>query len=242
MTDLTGIVVEPLTSIAARRLDQPWPWAEENRTLIEEHWAALTEANPAFYNGRVLIRRGQLLREAHLFLEYVETDYASFITFRDRGFPDPTSGNSFAMAALKCPDGAFLLGRMADHTANAGKVYFPAGTPDPDDVRPDGAVDLAGSVYRELKEETGLDTNDYEVTDRWTATFAGARTAVMREIRIPGEAAAVRRRILDFLATEERPELSDICIVRSRADIDTDAMPPFMQAFLLSAFEQGDQG
>ena len=242
MTDLAGIVVTPVASITARRLDQPWPWAAENRRLVEDHWARLTRANSALYNGRVLIRRGQTLTDGRLSLDYVETDYASFIAFRDHGFPDPTSGNGFAMAALRSSDGAFLLGRMADHTANPGKVYFPAGTPDPGDVLPDGTVDLAGSVLRELEEETGLAVQDLELTDHWTATFAGARTAMMREMRVPGEAEAVRAHVRAFLGSQERPELSDIVLVRGLADIDAATMPPFMQAFLRFALAGGDRG
>ena len=121
---------------------------------------------------------------------------------------------------------------MADHTANPGKVYFPAGTPDPDDVLADGTVDLAGSVLRELEEETGIRGDEVEATDRWIATFAGARTALMREVRAPLPADAIRARVRRFLARETRPELSDICLVRTLADIDAAAMPPFMQAYL----------
>jgi len=241
VTDLAGITVTPVKSITAHRLDQPWPWAEEHRRLIESHWAGLTRSNPALYNGRILVRRGQSLREGSLSLDYVETDYASFIAFRDHGFPDPTSGNGFAMAALRSADEVYLLGRMADHTANAGKVYFPSGTPDPGDVRSDGTVDLAGSVVRELEEETGLRSEDLELTDSWVATFAGARTAMMREVRVRAPADAVRERIREFLRREERPELDDIRIVRSTADIDPEAMPPFMQAYLRFALEAREQ-
>ena len=241
MSALDGIVVTPVKRIAARRIAEAWDWAEANRDRVAAHWAGLTRANPSLYNGRVLVRRRQELSGDSLSLDYVETDYASFIAFRDLGFPDPTTGNGFAMAALRAGDGAWLLGRMGGHTANAGKIYFPAGTPDPDDVLPDGTVDLAGSVMRELTEETGLAAEDVAITDRWTAVFAGARTAMMREVRAPGSAEAVRNRIRAFLAGEQTPELADICIVRTPDDIDPEAMPPFMQAFLRFSFTGEDE-
>jgi 8-oxo-dGTP pyrophosphatase MutT (NUDIX family) len=234
-----GIVVTPIAGVAARRLEAPWPWAEANRARIDAHWAGLTRANPALFNGRVLVRRRQEIAAGRLALDYVEADYASFIAFRDFGFPDPSTGNGFALAALRAEDGGWLLGRMGGHTANPGKIYFPAGTPDPDDVLADGTVDLAGSVMRELAEETGLTAADVAFTDTWTAVFAGARTALMRDVRVPGPADAVRARIRAFLAREARPELADIVIVRSPADLDEGAMPPFMQAFLRSRFEEG---
>lgn len=232
MSGLDGIAVTPIAGVEARLMPEEWPWARRNRDLIDAHWDRLRRDNPAYYNGRVLVRRQQTLREGRLALAYVETDYASFLTFRDRGFPDPTAGNAFAMAALRTADHAFLLGRMADHTANAGKIYFPAGTPEPKDVRADGTVDLAGSVLRELTEETGLTAAQVELTDRWVAVFAGARTALMQEVRVPKPAEAARAEILAFIAREAEPELCDIRIVRRPDDLDPDAMPPFMQAYL----------
>jgi hypothetical protein len=63
-------------------------------------------------------------------------------------------------------------------------------------------------------------------TDRWVAVFAGARTALMREVGVPREAEAARADILAFLASDPKPELCDIFIVRNPDDIDISAMPP----------------
>ncbi len=68
------------------------------------------------------------------------------------------------MAALRSADGAFLLGEMAPHTANAGQIYFAAGTPDLSDVF-DGRVDLTASVKRELREETGMAADETKFDD-----------------------------------------------------------------------------
>ena len=102
---------------------------------------------------------------------YFEADFADFIAWRDFGFPGEPIENCFAMAALRSADGAFLLGEMAPHTANAGKIYFPAGTPDPNDVF-DGRVDLDASARRELMEETGVSADEAAVQGGWTVVFA----------------------------------------------------------------------
>lgn len=238
MSTAEGIGVLPLSGLEARLVADDWAWARDNRALIAAHWTELRAKNPALFDGRVLVRRRQELRDGHLVLDYVETSFAAFIAFRDHGFPDPSAGNGFALAALRTQDGAFLLGRMAEHTANGGKVYFPAGTPDPSDVLLDGTVDLAGSVTRELAEETGLRADEVVASNRWTAVFAGARTALMRDVLVPEPADVARDNIRAFLARDPRAELADIHIVRGENDIDPEAMPPFMQAFLRAAFRQ----
>ena len=144
--------------------------------------------------------------------------------------------NCFAAGALRAADGAFVLGRMAKHTANAGKIYFPAGTPDPGDVRTGGAVDLSGSVLRELTEETGLLADDVAPGPRWHAVLAGARIGLMRPLRLREDAESLAARIRAFIAGEKQPELEDVVIVRNPADLVPE-IPDFVRAYLESEWK-----
>jgi 8-oxo-dGTP pyrophosphatase MutT (NUDIX family) len=123
---------------------------------------------------------------------------------------------------------------MGPHTANSGRIYFPCGTPDPDDIV-GSRVDLDFSVRRELKEETGLDVAEFTAEPGWTTVFDLPLIAHIKVLHSRESVEALRARVLDHLAREWQPELADIRIVRGPADFDP-AMPRFVTAFLARQF------
>src|ERR1700722_7892200 len=211
---------------------QPWPWpfAAERRADIDAHFALQQRQKPQLWNGQVLLARHPVFADGRLSARYFETDFASFLAWRDWGFPDAGVCNGFGMGALRSSDGAFVLGEMGPHTANAGRIYFPAGTPDLDDIR-DGAVDIPGSVAREMEEETGLKPADYRAGADWDCIVSSGSIAMIRllDVDMPGE--ALRARIEANLARQHQPELTAIHLVRETRDL-TPAMPRFVTAFL----------
>jgi 8-oxo-dGTP pyrophosphatase MutT (NUDIX family) len=215
---------------------RPWAFAQARRAEIDAHFAGLSRANPHAFNGRVLMLHEFAVDDGVLRGAYFETDFASFIAWRDWGWPDLAVRNCFAQAALRAADGAFLLGVMSAHTLNAGRIYFPSGTPDPTDIVGD-KVDLAGSVMRELTEETGLIAADVTLDHGWHAVLAGPRLAMLKTMRSPLEASELRAQILAHLATEAHPELADVRIARGPADLDH-MMPEFIKDYLLEMWKE----
>ena len=225
--DRVELAVEPKT----------WAFAVARRAEIDEFFATLKRDKPSIWNGRVLLLYRQVVSGGIFRGGYLETDYASFAAWRHWGRPAAGVHDCFGAAAIASADGAFLLGRMGNHTFHAGQVYFPCGTPDPDDIV-DGKVDLEWSVRRELKEETGLDADEFTVEPGWTTVVDGALIAQIKVLRSHRNADTLRARILDRLASERQPELSDIHIVRGPADFTAD-MPRFVTAFLAQKFSGG---
>jgi hypothetical protein len=206
-----------------------WPFAEERRAEIDAHFKLKQREKP-IWNGRVLLGRNPVFTAERFSASYFPTDFSSFLAWRDWGFPDPTVFNGFGMGALRCSDGVFVLGEMGQHTANAGRVYFPSGTPDLDDINGD-SVDIAGSVAREVEEETGLSAADYRAGGHWYCVVAGAAIAIIRVLELDVSGEALRARIEANLAGQAQPELSAIHLVRGQGDL-TSAMPRFVTAFL----------
>ena len=212
-----------------------WPFAQARAEEIAAHFAEKQREKPKLWNGRILLGRMPSFDGTHFSAIYFESGFADLLAWRDWGFPDREVFNGFGMGALRSSDGAFVLGEMAADTANAGRIYFPAGTPDLDDITGD-RLDIAGSVAREIEEETGLVPADYHAAPHWDCVVSGPAIAMMRTLQIdlPGE--ELRARIEANLARQEHPELARVHLVRSRNDFKS-TMPLFVTAFLEMQFD-----
>jgi len=226
---MTQPLIHRVTTLDLAFEPRPWPFADERRAEISAHFAVKQREKP-IWNGRILLGRDPVFTGERLRASYFETDFASFLAWRDWGFPDASVFNGFGMGALRSSDGAFVLGEMGQHTSNAGRIYFPSGTPDLDDIS-GNAVDIAGSVAREVLEETGLAPADYHPSAHWDCVVSGAAVAMIRILDVDLTGEALRARIEAKLALQHQPELSAIHLVRERGDL-TAAMPRFVAAFV----------
>jgi len=226
---MTVPVIHRVTTLDLSFQPWPWPFAGRRRADIDAHFAVKQREKP-IWNGRILLGRNPDFTGGRFSASYFEADFASFLAWRDWGFPDASVFNGFGMGALRCRDGAFVLGEMGRHTSNAGRIYFPSGTPDLDDIS-GGAVDIPGSVTREVLEETGLCAADYRAGGHWDCVVSGAVIAMIRILDVDLTGEALRARIEANLARQRQPELSAIHLVRGVGDL-TAAMPRFVAAFV----------
>lgn len=218
-----------------RVVPHAWDFERGFRKEIEAHWSERKASNPALYDGPVLLacRAEPRLEQGErvLRVDFFEVGFSRFLAWRDFGFPDREVYNCFSMPALRTTDGAFLLGEMGPNHSCAGKLYFPAGTPDRSDVF-EGRVDLDGSVIRELAEETGICVDKNAFSPGWRVVFESQRIACMKIIDWPASAREVEAEVARHIASEAEPELASGYMLDRRAQLADPRLPAFMTAFL----------
>jgi 8-oxo-dGTP pyrophosphatase MutT (NUDIX family) len=227
-----GLTLTRLTSLSAHLAAHDWAWAHDNAETIERTWQRRIRETPAMFDGPVLLSQGCAIREDACEATFFETRFSRFLACREAGWPDGSVFNAFSAIVPHTADGAILLGEMGPHTANAGQIYFPCGTPDRDDLREAGIVDLSGSAGRELLEETGLTLPLEDAPAPWVLVRGGGRLAFLRPVRFAQSAVELVARIDAHRAREREPELARIVVVRAATDIDRQRMPGFVQAYL----------
>lgn len=220
--------VVPVRGVSARLLAGPHPVEAAERASIAREWEKALAEKPKMFDGRVLLGESAEVRDGALEVAFREVGFSLMIWRRTLPAETRPLLNVFGAAAVVSRDGAVLLGRMGDHTANAGRVYFPCGTPDLGDVVGE-RVDLDGSIARELKEETGLGEADASPTDRRLAVFHGPLVAYVRVYRSVLDADAMLAKVRAHLAADPEPELSEV-VMKRRGDALGPEIPPYARA------------
>ena len=80
-----------------------WPFAQERRDAIDARFAQRRAVTPELWNGRVLLVNDFEFDGATLRGNFFETDFASFIAWRDWGFPDLSIRNCLRWALIRSP-------------------------------------------------------------------------------------------------------------------------------------------
>ncbi|RXF74332.1 NUDIX hydrolase [Hansschlegelia zhihuaiae] len=221
--------VARVCGVSARLRPGAHPVEALEREAIASVWSRALAEKPQMFDGRVLLGEDVAISGGQLELACRETGFSTLVWLRTR--PEERRViNAFGAAVVVSADGAALLGRMARHTANAGLLYFPCGTPDRDDVRGD-EVDIEGAMLRELEEETGLAPPLVSPTQRAVAVFDGSLVGYFRRFDCTLDADAIHARVGNWLARDPDAELEEVVLARSAAELDSSS-PPYVHAAL----------
>ena len=198
------------------RLDpDPHPFVVQNGDAIEANWHREKAANPALYDGQMMLLSSIAYADGALVGRCHAVRYAALLHWR-RSRP-PGAEHAFAHAALVTSDGALLAIRMGPHTANPGRVYFAAGSFEPMDF-PNGRADLHANMAREVGEETGLDLDEAMSESAHHLYSMNGITVIFRRYHLPEPADVLAARITDFVASQEDPEIEGPVVIRGPSD------------------------
>ncbi|WP_328586814.1 GNAT family N-acetyltransferase [Pseudovibrio exalbescens] len=218
--------VQVLNGLNLKLLEAEWAFENDHKSAIATHWQKVLAEKPKSWNGTVFKALRLTTDNGLLTAEFSRCQYASFLAWRDWGYPDITVKNVFGCAALRSQDGTVILGQMASHTSTGGQVYFPGGNLDEQDLQTDGTIDVLGSIRRELQEETGISPNTVE-PGRLFLISDGPRVCVAQEYVVPMASEDIRTAILNHNKTLEFPELDDVILARIPEALRNHVVPPY---------------
>ncbi|MEO5759542.1 MAG: hypothetical protein ABIQ51_22115 [Mesorhizobium sp.] len=221
--DLPRNVILPVDAIDVRLDSGPHPFECDNSQAIAENWQREIAANPALFDGTVVLLSELALHDRRLSGRCHAVKYSTFMLWRQRRAGSGAE-HAYGHAMLVAGDNALVAIRMGAHTANPGRVYFAAGSFEPMDFH-DGLVDVDFNMIREVREETGLDLSGAGRDMHYHAMSTARGTVIFRRYRETASADELARRIRAFVATEAEPEIEGPVIIRHAGDLPDGLMP-----------------
>ena len=218
--DLPRDAIVPVRSAIVRLDPGPHPFERDNAAAIDENWRAEKEANPALFDGKVVLLSSLTYADGRLEGLCHIIRFATFMLWR-KTRPLGSAEHAYAHAMPVTSDNALILIRMAGHTVNAGRAYFAAGSFEPQDFH-EGMADIDFNMLREVREETGLDLSGCERDPIYHLRSSEGASVIFRRYYLNEPAETVAERISAFVAAEEEPEIEGPVIVRGPSDLPAD--------------------
>lgn len=242
---MKDVRIVPLRRVELWREPRAWPWAQANRPAIGANLAKVRTEHPGLFNGLVYLLHEWSIDDGVFPGSMFETDVASFLAWRDGGFPDDNPTHCFAVGALLSSDGTYFLGLQAKPKPQTCSVNFAEAMPEPCDLRDEHLVEMPPCILRRLKEKTGLVPDDVQLFPGWHAAIAPHSVALIKLVMVPHRAPAVLARVRSFIDMQRPPELAGLVGVRDSVDLQP-AMPLIARAYLsdvvLARRRQGRSG
>ncbi|PZU84782.1 MAG: DNA mismatch repair protein MutT [Shinella sp.] len=238
--DQTGLPnnghVFPVKDISFRVLEGEHPFHLAEKEAAEENWEREIAANPALFNGDLVFQNRLTFRDGVLEGEAFVVPYSTFMWWRrqPQGQGKGRGGyHAFCFPVIVSSDNALIAVKMGAHTANAGQVYFAAGSLDRSDIV-DGRCDLIGNMRREVREETGLDLEEATPEEGFFGSYRNRRLTILQRYRFDRPAEELLDRIAAHMLVDEEKEIAGAVAIRSPdpgAHPYNTAMPPVLEWF-----------
>ncbi len=206
----------------------PLGYTERHRAAIEANWRREVMAKPALFDGEVYLAPQAMLESGVLRADFQRTGFSMLMYWRRD--PEPVRPwHIFAVGVIVSREGHLIAARMGAGTAGAGRVYFPSGSIDDNDLVGD-RVDYDGNIRREVMEETGLDLAEARAEPGFSLVTGNRSIALFRRHFFDAPARELLAHAEAHLAAETAPELAGLLSVTGAGQMG-EATPSYVRAF-----------
>jgi 8-oxo-dGTP pyrophosphatase MutT (NUDIX family) len=218
MLDVPERMVIPISNAVVRIDSAPLGYEMEHRQDITANWASATSANPALFNGPFFMAEQAGVTKETFEARYHRTRFATMMHWKANVTNDKP-WHIYGVGVIVSNDNRLIAGRMAPSTSAAGRVYFPAGSFDEDDVV-DERIDVDGNMLREVEEETGIRLSHARRRDECIhLVMANRNIALFRRHYFDVNADELLERIRVHIASQDDSELDDITAISAAGEM-----------------------